>query len=320
MSVMKSILKIKKEPSEIQREIKVEKFQQFLCLPPIKLKIKIKSEDKENSPENAKNNFKCKNCDRILKSQKSLESHQCSICEICNKNFFSKQTLQRHLEGVHKDPKECSRYECDLCGFKPKHKQEIKNHIIENHSNEIKKFSCYHCGKNFATKRNMTLHLKCHEKVACSICKKIFLISSLKDHFLIHKGKKKFECDKCGQKFPIKAYLKVHMQSHQNLKCHFCDKNFKTLKCFRSHLKFHENPNIFACKICGTQMQANPLRTHMKAHKKNSKFEFKCQKCVFGCDSKEKLDKHFYNNHRVPKFGRRRNLKKLLQKNYLKNV
>jgi hypothetical protein len=76
------------------------------------------------------------------------------------------------------------------------------------------------------------------------------------------------------------------------------------------HLKFHENFNIYACNICGHAAHSKTgLRVHLETHEKYSNYKFKCEKCVFAFNEIDMLARHVYNNHRLPKIGRKRIVK-----------
>ena len=86
--------------------------------------------------------IKCKICEEILESKKSLrkhmkESHQTQIkCFICEKAFNRNSDLETHIEECHE---ESERHKCDKCEKKFALKWRLKKHI-ESHSKESNKF------------------------------------------------------------------------------------------------------------------------------------------------------------------------------------
>jgi hypothetical protein len=57
----------------------------------------------------------------------------------------------------------------------------------------------------------------------------------------------KFECDRCGHKFPAKQRLKAHIMTHlpkklQSFECNMCGKTFDKVGFLRKHVERHEKP------------------------------------------------------------------------------
>ena len=78
---------------------------------------------------------------------------------------------------------------CDKCGNRFKNVKSLVRHRQNVHleSTKRKSFTCIHCSKNFASKYNLKIHLKCvHQKsrdFVCSNCGKCFTqLISLQTH------------------------------------------------------------------------------------------------------------------------------------------
>ena len=211
-------------------------------------------------------------CDEseTIKDENKIEAK----CKICEKVFYSKQTLKKHINHVHE-------------GFSENHKCEI-------------------CGKVFPYKYNWVRHLKImHNKTVdkikkipkCKHCDKIFSRPGLlKKHILTaHEGVKPFKCDKCNKMFTNFDALKRHNDSfHLGIKhmCHLCGKSFKCANYVKQHVRtFHEGLNL-KCDICGKTFSSED---NLKTHNCNGGLEFKCE--YSQCNGKIWKSKGELNKH-----------------------
>ncbi|KAH8395620.1 hypothetical protein KR222_003714, partial [Zaprionus bogoriensis] len=80
--------------------------------------------------------------------------------------------------------------------------------------------SCDICGRKFASRMKLILHLLEHvnrDNNKCPYCEKVFRDrTGLKRHILVHSGEKTFHCPYCSRSFFYKTYLKTHMRLHTN--------------------------------------------------------------------------------------------------------
>lgn len=86
------------------------------------------------------------------------------ICDICSKQFTTKQILQRHRIATHDQNKD---FKCDQCDtwFSSSNNHELIKHVNEVH-NGFKKFICDFpgCNKEFSRRDALKRHRQCHEK------------------------------------------------------------------------------------------------------------------------------------------------------------
>ena len=90
-------------------------------------------------------------------------------CNLCPKNFETKQTAKQHIEGVHV---ETPQYGCIICEHKSKTKASLNQHVSKVHT--------------AATPET------------CQVCKKV--VRRLYSHNYYHHGEKRFPCTICGRK------------------------------------------------------------------------------------------------------------------------
>jgi len=126
-------------------------------------------------------------------------------CNLCNKEFNRKQSLQRHLK---------KKFPCVK-------KEEVEK---EEEEEEEKKIKCEFCEYSTNKTGNLNRHLKtCKAKFKCEFCKNGFANnSSLKRH--------------------IKLYCKIKQEKEEEeedkkFKCEFCNKSYKQKQHLTRHLK-----------------------------------------------------------------------------------
>ena len=112
-------------------------------------------------------------------------------CDICNKNFGSRNQLKRHVDTSHNLINVQRPFTCDSCNKSFKWNTGLNRHVKSVHQN------------------NKSLH-------QCESCKKICSRNDVLQRHIreIHHGIKAFECGSCDQKFTYKYTLEVHINSH----------------------------------------------------------------------------------------------------------
>ncbi|XP_061388967.1 transcription factor grauzone-like [Musca vetustissima] len=83
---------------------------------------------------------------------------------------------------------------------------------------------------------------------------------------IIAKWRPNLECLVCGAMRPTFTLLQKHFyDTHPNVKCHIicCQCKLNSHYYIEEHLRYHEDPNSFKCKICG---HVNMTRLRLKRH------------------------------------------------------
>ena len=209
--------------------------------------------DKENKnvalkrPIKLKKKYICLLCEKGFSSSKALRRHDRNIhkecneefkCDECEKVLKSKKAYDRHLL-VHTD----SSYQCYECGQKFFSHVKVKQHVRSAHGG-ILPFKCGHegCEKRFTSTSNRKKHIEAvHLNLRnhnCCFCEKGFknssalrvhLISLHPEHF---QNRPKFVCNVCGKVFTQKLKLRMHESVHTTIrpyKCRFedCGRTFR---------------------------------------------------------------------------------------------
>ena len=207
--------------------------------------------------------YKCSRCDEVFRSRLELTAHDKRAhatdwdsdlqCQTCKKKFSSKYYLNQH-ELTHKGELPFS---CDLCDKRFLCKGTLETHVILLHTDD-RPYKCEECGAAFKLKKILMRHVSTHTKEApyqCPNCDKRFSRrGSLNRHELIHTGEKPYKCEICEKCFTQKSTLTLHMMGHTNerpFQCPKCNKSFRK----KSHLTRHDSVHTgkkryYECQVC----------------------------------------------------------------------
>ncbi|KAL3455624.1 hypothetical protein BJX64DRAFT_281935 [Aspergillus heterothallicus] len=123
----------------------------------------------------------------------------------------------------------------------------------QSRTGKKRKYTCTEsqCGKSFAQKTHLDIHMRAHTGDKPFICKepscgqRFSQLGNLKTHQRRHTGEKPFSCDICHKKFAQRGNVRAHKITHQHNKpftCLLddCGKQFTQLGNLKSHQnKFH---------------------------------------------------------------------------------
>lgn len=108
--------------------------------------------------------YPCSECNRWLPSEAALLAHQRQHsltlilkCKVCKKEFSDRDELAEH-ESEHstknekQDLEEIEFYTCELCPTEFALRSHLKAHVLMQHNERTKKFSCPKCQKSYSIK------------------------------------------------------------------------------------------------------------------------------------------------------------------------
>jgi uncharacterized Zn-finger protein len=162
----------------------------------------------------------------------------------------------------------------------------------------MKLFHCHDCGKKFAKKTQLILHMSAHtgaKPFICSQCGRTFASRiNLKKHLFTHTGEKPYLCTRCGISFGRIDTLTKHMRSHTGEKpfhCSVCGNNFARRSTFTNHMRTHSGEKPYLCTECGWRcVQSYDLKKHMRCH--TGEKPFRCTVCRISFGQRNSLTKH----------------------------
>nr|XP_022919341.1 zinc finger protein 679-like [Onthophagus taurus] len=223
-----------------------------------KSKPLYKSNKNKENPKTIKRNkdkspqLLCQICGFLATKNQQLRYHIHSkhtinerrhVCNICNKAFVWKHTLEQH-KAVHNNER---RFLCTVCGNNFNYLSALIYHM-RMHTGE-KRYRCTYCPKVFSMSWGLTRHLRVHtgaKPYNCEFCNKAFASTTeVKSHERVHTGEKPFECHVCHKKFTKKENMNVHFLTHSGQsKCNICTKGFMNPKILKLHHKFAHNQSV----------------------------------------------------------------------------
>ena len=160
-------------------------------------------------------------------------------CVICNEEFSNKKSLPSHLLKVHG----VKSFSCDTCGKRFAYRHSMELHVRHYHE---KRFSCDICYKRFVYNHSLTRHLKenhCMTNIQITKRKRLAFDGKVPG------ADKKFKhkCAVCYKRFTCKYSLVNHMESHEKLlgvikyKCDICPNEYTRKDTLKRHMLVHNN-------------------------------------------------------------------------------
>ncbi|XP_063545315.1 zinc finger Y-chromosomal protein 2-like isoform X2 [Cydia strobilella] len=228
------------------------------------------SAEKEKKRESKKpERVQCSLCDKLLCHNRSLQQHfylrHAEIdpvkCELCRKQFRNAGVLHYHqCPNKKATPKPAPTQYCQECSLHFPNPAQYKAHLLtlKHTPRDLYKFECEVCKKRFRHKHWMRDHVD-----------------------WIHRGLKKYSCDKCDSSFGAFTSLRRHVaRAHDKVAaprathvCDLCGKTFKVKKSLEEHLLTHYGLRPFGCASCpATFSYRAALYTHTRLkHRGNKK-------------------------------------------------
>lgn len=169
---------------------------------------------------------------------------------------------------------------------------------------------CGECGKVFATKRNLSHHIKVihvsEQTYSCQVCSKVFrhfhnmnIHKQTQHHFTANeqhliKPAKNFECPVCQKIFQHKSNLVAHSRLHSGerpFKCTYCGRGFVQSSNCKKHELTHTHQRPYSCIHCPKSFTSScNLQRHQLSHHGGK--NFLCPFCGKSFTQRWNLKKH----------------------------
>lgn len=220
----------------------------------------------------------CKICLQVFPTRRKYNFHKC----VHNSNVLkrAKEILQK--SGVKTLSEGGKKVKCNLCNKQFSNRKSLQQHLFGVHLNDDeKRFACNECERRFWKKSELRAHLRIHRNCKpyhCKVCSKTFRqLGHVKEHLLSHASRGKFSCPLCLQEFKTKSTLRRHVFGHCKMfpfKCPVvtCSSRFSTISLLNVHFRecAEKNGKDFICKICDKDLlDMKSAITHMKLHEKD---------------------------------------------------
>eukprot|EP00088_Acartia_fossae_P051310 TRINITY_DN5763_c0_g1_i9.p1 TRINITY_DN5763_c0_g1~~TRINITY_DN5763_c0_g1_i9.p1 ORF type:complete len:475 (-),score=39.80 TRINITY_DN5763_c0_g1_i9:45-1469(-) len=239
---------------------------------------------------------------KIKKETKQPTSHTCPQCD------YTTGTLIKYNEHMRLQHQQTIEYTCNLCHFKSKWKQVIKNHKKVEH--EGQRFQCDSCSfqakSSVALKTHKNIKHGVGESFPCEQCGHIAPNRGRLNFHMktMHEGAS-FSCPECDFTTSRKGSLKNHMVSQhgdQEYLCDMCDYRTSKKGNLTAHIDAKHKGIKYPCKLCSFQATyTNDLRKHMRTVHEGVKYQ--CEQCDFTSTRKFAVTRHTKKVHlgvRIP--------------------
>ncbi|CAL4083838.1 unnamed protein product [Meganyctiphanes norvegica] len=272
---------------------------------------------KYTSKQNIKNRiYNCDICDKHFSSPAHLSEHKIShstlkkfTCSMCAKTFKRKNALLKHIRKFHNS----EIFKCS-CGKRFSTKKAVQKHKDDGHCQEL--LNCSECGACYKTRISLDCHLLLHKfeqknitntkwPYTCPICSEYFSSStSLSNHISDKHSQETLRCHYCNKAFRTKQLLRHHLlRKHRYdpssiCTCSVCNKEFSMTKDLRRHMLSHNIGRFCDCLVCGSKFKSfRLLQSHMKLHSQGKPYD--CLICFIPFESLACLQEHLTNFHKL---------------------
>ncbi|KAM6166327.1 zinc finger protein 597 [Erethizon dorsatum] len=267
------------------------------------LGVRALSEILEIPWEEAKNEYKCPECDQSFSDNSYLFLHQKIHsgekkykCGDCGKSFNHRTNLRTH-KRIHTGEKP---YKCTKCGATFRQQSHLSRHM-KSHIKE-KPYTCDICGRGFTWLPGLAQHRKSHTAEKAYEHANHGKSSGQKTNLALpkntHTPAAQYQHSQCMKSFEQPSYPAVPEKSYKEdsdeysiddenffsfsrfkpLQCPECDMKFPCFSELVSHQNIHIQEKSYKCETCAQSFALDSeLACHQKSHRQQE--PFKCSVC-----------------------------------------
>ena len=239
----------------------------------------------------------------IMHQRKEVLRSVKRTCPVCKLTFKTLIKLKAHITEQH-GVRVGGRLRCklDQCGTTFTDPAAFYDHVLFSHFGVEYKLKCDQCEFRTTVTSKLKIHLMTHadeRPSQCGQCSKSFRSNSkLAEHVnTVHNKQQRHVCTECSSAFCSAALLSKHKAARHSSRprpCSQCDKTFSSQQGLRAHTrKVHSSEGAglgpgrggaagntrVGCPVCGKQLLARNLSSHLHYHRQSSLRPFICQEC-----------------------------------------
>ncbi|GAB0097502.1 zinc finger protein 354A-like isoform X1 [Sergentomyia squamirostris] len=197
-------------------------------------------------------------------------------------------------------------FQCAECGKSYAGKSSIRIHVVMKHNKSKEKTEiCPLCGKAFYFPFHVRIHIRDthndREKRPCHICGKLYTASVLSTHMQKHTNQS-YPCSKCDKCYDTRMGMMVHFRNKhvakKKFKCTFESCKFQTnaKQTIEHHQRTHTGEKLFTCEICNKSLSCQKSYKLHKIHM-HSTASLQCEFCEKLFKEKRSLQLHCSRVH-----------------------
>ncbi|KAM3958154.1 uncharacterized protein ACR2FA_007793 [Aphomia sociella] len=242
-----------------------------------KKEIEVKNKKSRKSRKNTKISIP------LSKKKDSFKATNKKLNILEGKNWkkisLSEDEAQKEFKGRSEDRKYiAAAFKCTDC-YKGFSKEEMLNRHRQLRHNESDRFECRFCHMRFS----MDCYLRKH----------------MRQHYT------KYECQRCQRICPLESTALLHEEFHSGdvKKCAHCNKEFRHLSTYYTHLRTHRSEHV--CTLCGVSFVSMAgLHMHKKVKHVNNEIERSedetcheevntyCERCDIRFETRKAYEEH----------------------------
>ena len=175
------------------------------------------------------NDFKCKFCNLSLVSHLSLELHFIEehnvlmfCCQVCGLAFKQKTDIKSHVERIHE---KLFKHLCHKCDKSFYYRKQLTRHLAiwHNEGSSKRDYKCNTCGNIYKNLQGLNEHkIRTHDRSEIHSCDRCNYTTYIKKDLLahtkhIHEGYKPNKCELCGTAYLYKRDLIKHKEKNHQI-------------------------------------------------------------------------------------------------------